>query len=739
MTPPPSPTYARGLVYAFVVSALLSACGGGGGTAGPTPAPSPAPAPAPAPAPVPDALDNVQGLLCTQSGSRGWCLQRPSAGSLGYSDSMLVSPSIAYAVGEKGLIVKTVDGGLTWSLQSSGLTAYLNGVFFSSPEDGWVRSIEGHLLRTSDGGAHWTITRSPDPAQPSDLPFFGLLTVISPLIAVTPDGQLTTDGGKTWNNLNFSPTAVSAGDVFWRLAQDGSCAVEKSTDFGRTSGVVLDARSAVSGAMSQHGLWLLDEQTLVVNCSPIWPATPDTVLFYSFDGGGSWQRVDPKQSDGGTFGGNLRVLRASSADRVQFGISGSVGWLSTDAGATWSQVALPCSPSGGAALATGSTVMLQCLVSFRPGRPELFPDSYEYGLWVSNDSGRNWSRALVEGSTSLPGTLGAPSIRHLGGTAFALQQQGGSYLSTDGGRTWSSVVAARKSAPYRLPGQPWSPVFQTRKLALRTARHALLLDDAGRVRETLDGGLSWSATSTSGWPDKATNVSLQFITERQGLLLQSDGRVYATADGGMTWDTGQQIASGLRELEFQTALLGWGRQASGGGLVFTRDGGKSWIAIEAPELRGGSGLWIGPGQQLLMYGGENLLARSMDDGKTWTRLLPAVVNSPHYAISKVTSSDGNLLWMVGYAGLQRSNDGGVTWTTQYEKASLSDVAFATTNVGWAIGRFGVILATTDGGTTWTEQATFTTRELGRLVVANAKSVWITGEDDLVLATGSGGF
>jgi photosystem II stability/assembly factor-like uncharacterized protein len=66
---------------------------------------------------------------------------------------------------------------------------------------------------------------------------------------------------------------------------------------------------------------------------------------------------------------------------------------------------------------------------------------------------------------------------------------------------------------------------------------------------------------------------------------------------------------------------------------------------------------------------------------------------------------GNHAWAVGYWGsVLRSTDGGRTWTvaTTPTDASLYDVAFADEKHGWAVGALGTLLGTTDGGETWVQ-------------------------------------
>jgi photosystem II stability/assembly factor-like uncharacterized protein len=62
-------------------------------------------------------------------------------------------------------------------------------------------------------------------------------------------------------------------------------------------------------------------------------------------------------------------------------------------------------------------------------------------------------------------------------------------------------------------------------------------------------------------------------------------------------------------------------------------------------------------------------------------------------------------WAVGHdAQILASEDGGVTWTKQFEdlkrESPLLDVWFQDANSGFAVGAYGALMATTDGGKHW---------------------------------------
>lgn len=73
-------------------------------------------------------------------------------------------------------------------------------------------------------------------------------------------------------------------------------------------------------------------------------------------------------------------------------------------------------------------------------------------------------------------------------------------------------------------------------------------------------------------------------------------------------------------------------------------------------------------------------------------------------------------------------DGGTTWTPQSSgtDAALSSVPFATATQGWAVGIKGTILATADGGNTWSRQSSGTKADLESVHFASASQGWAVG-------------
>jgi photosystem II stability/assembly factor-like uncharacterized protein len=151
-----------------------------------------------------------------------------------------VSGSTGWVSGAGGTILRTLDGGSTWTPQSSGTPEDLNAVFFLTPSRGWAVGTNGTILSTSNGGAAWTL-RHFEYLSPSNLPITPSFTDVrflsdarGTLVGNTKEGGViltTADGGSTWTRqprvlFNGGPAglnALSFGDALhgWAVGQFG--------------------------------------------------------------------------------------------------------------------------------------------------------------------------------------------------------------------------------------------------------------------------------------------------------------------------------------------------------------------------------------------------------------------------------------------------------------------------------------------------------------------------------------
>jgi photosystem II stability/assembly factor-like uncharacterized protein len=98
-------------------------------------------------------------------------------------------------------------------------------------------------------------------------------------------------------------------------------------------------------------------------------------------------------------------------------------------------------------------------------------------------------------------------------------------------------------------------------------------------------------------------------------------------------------------------------------------------------------------------------------------------------------------WVVGQFGsIYHTTDGGRSWTAQATPTTqhLYGVAFADAKNGWAVGRGGEIVHTGDGGAHWTEQQSNTKKHLFKVCFLDPQEGWAVGDWGVALHTSDGG-
>jgi photosystem II stability/assembly factor-like uncharacterized protein len=100
----------------------------------------------------------------TTDGGSGWYSVFSSSFMDKFYSVLLIDSNTGWIAGEnilqKGLIYKTSDGGLTWSLSGSDTLKAFTSVFFTDTNHGWVSGREGNILYSADGGTSWSLQTS---------------------------------------------------------------------------------------------------------------------------------------------------------------------------------------------------------------------------------------------------------------------------------------------------------------------------------------------------------------------------------------------------------------------------------------------------------------------------------------------------------------------------------------------------------------------------------------------------
>lgn len=134
-------------------------------------------------------------LYVTEDAGETWT--QASGVTTGVHDLCYATESVLYAAGGDEKILKSTDGGLTWTELYAGIFTYVFlGVEFLDENYGMVAGEDGKVLMTNDGGLNWTTNNT---SFYHLWHAFHIFNYDSAYVAGTPEGVYkTTDGGTTW-------------------------------------------------------------------------------------------------------------------------------------------------------------------------------------------------------------------------------------------------------------------------------------------------------------------------------------------------------------------------------------------------------------------------------------------------------------------------------------------------------------------------------------------------------------
>ena len=248
-------------------------------------------------------------------------------------------------VGERGHVLVSTDNGASWAQAEVPTRALLTAVHMHDERVGWAVGHDAVILRTADGGATWTMVHQ---APEEELPLLDVWFRDDRIgFAVGAYGYFlaTEDGGETWISR-----AVSEDD-FHLNALIPATETERESHPSRPLYMAAEAgvayRSDDGGATWRElpspyaGSWFgglaLDENRLLL-------AGLRGHLFRSEDGGDTWTEVTT-----GTQATLTGAIRLPSGSIVVTGLEGSV-LVSEDAGRSVSSRRLPSRQGISAAL-----------------------------------------------------------------------------------------------------------------------------------------------------------------------------------------------------------------------------------------------------------------------------------------------------------------------------------------------------------------------------------------------------
>jgi photosystem II stability/assembly factor-like uncharacterized protein len=573
-----------------------------------------------------------------------------------------------FAVGLSGTIMTTIDGGKSWSLQSSNLDHVFYSICFADLKTGFIcgadRSQKGILLKTTDGGSSWKMED-----QTFSLPLYSIHALNQNICAVGGGGSIiqSLNLGVTWTEL-ISGTQYA----LWSV-----CFPEENTGYIAGDNILLKT-------INKGKTWTaLTSINYPGELKYVW--FHDTKEGYFFGQGGTVL----KTTDGGvtfnlkginpTFG--ARITSAFFTSRLDGYACGEQGKIfkTSDAGDTWIEEWNP----------TGRPLYSIFFTSSTEG----FASGVGGYMMHTTNSGDTWTLQTARSGNGqelksvffINENVGYA----VGGTApYGYIPE--ALCTKDGGITWQYMDTGA--------GVPLNAVcFVDEKTGYAVGYE-------GTIIKTTDGGETWNSIIDHNWQRNLQSVF--FIDKNTGFVVGGDEDfaqynqvILKTIDAGSSWDEYENDNTfTLNSIFFVNQDIGF---ACGGNsnLVKTIDGGKTWINSNSGINEDLCSIYFVSAETGYCVGEDAVIYKTTNQGDTWVQQVSGFENRLEYDLHSVLFVDTNNGIAVGGKG----------WDYDYHGQFY---------------KYGIVLKTTDGGKNWLE--------LDCAVWNNLNSVCPAGKNTLIV-------
>src|SRR3954454_1996758 len=569
-----------------------------------------------------------------------------------------------YAVGEFGTMLRTDDGGASWSGVSTGLTEDLDLVRMISPDS--VVVAGGCPVRRSDDGGKtfhrlpWTASDVRCTAGVASLAFPS--PTVGYLLLGNGNVLRSSDSGKTWSRRTAVPGTPATSEAS-RIAPSDIQFTSTDTGFASTTGgdvyYTTDSgstwRPAVPAAFSNPDLECPPATVgYAVGAAPVALKTPD--------GGATWRELGlpegmPDVARISCSGTDICVAVTTDGDRLLRTVDGGASW--TRVNPTSKKLAAVGPASATRAVAVG-----------------------EAGTTVASDER---SRTVAALAGALPGTFTGVKAQSAK-VAYAFGKGGALARTIDGGATWSEIDAATSD--------------DLQDVSYVSLGIGFALDSVGQLLRTDNSGDSWQILNTGTARAPNTVVAL----DSKNVLLIGPLGARRSFDGGQSFRTVadkdvRRSPLGAADHVGKT-VLAYGATR----IVLSRDGGKAWRAVKRPskQLRIQDIDLVSTSTAFLLDQ-DGRLWRTLNAGKTWGER-PATGTEVGYDISFSDSRHGFLsVTEFGdddHGFVMQTDDAGKTWEPQplaQERLVDGGVWAPSASTGFALTQANHLLTTSTGG------------------------------------------
>ncbi|MEI6823271.1 MAG: YCF48-related protein [Bacteroidota bacterium] len=408
-------------------------------------------------------VTGANSILKTTDAGNTWL---PS-GSTHLTNVFFTTQNIGYGVYEtSSTIYKTYDGGTTWTTLTSGTTDWLQSIFFTDVNTGYVVGYNGTIRKTTNAGGTWTALTSGTGQFLNSIYF----TDANTGYIASKDGILkTTNAGSSWTKLT-SGTTSSLSSIYFTDANTGyilgnyyNSTIFKTTDAGNSWTEIFSIPYDYSTTSHNlRSIYFKDSNTGYV--------TEDNgKIIKTTNAGLTWSQLTSGTSN------ILRSIYFTDANNGYMVGDSKTIIKTTNAGSTWSTIT------------SFSAVIYDNLES-------VYFTNANTGYAVGNNghiiktttAGLTWD-VLTSGTTNPLWSIYFTDIN----TGYAVGSSGTILKTTNAGSTWTSLTSGTTQA--------------LTSIYFINANTGYVFGSAGTILKTIDAGLTWIALA-SGTTENFINV-----------------------------------------------------------------------------------------------------------------------------------------------------------------------------------------------------------------------------------------
>lgn len=252
-----------------------------------------------------DFTDTQLGLICgvnkiwrTTNGGQSWTGVFTGSSQVTLEEVRWVSPQVAITVGfdfafNRGLILRSVDGGQNWSSVTNNVTSLFTDISFVNESVGYICGGNTTILKTTNGGVNWSTLMNNTDSDLFSIFFINETTGFAVGGLPNIGRVLRTTNGQTFQDISLNaPNTLQT--VFFPSAQIGYVAGQggliSKTVNGGTQWTTLTGLTNLSNL----DLYFLDDQFGYVVGGSVSEAT----IQKTTDGGVHWSNDSPAGGSG---------------------------------------------------------------------------------------------------------------------------------------------------------------------------------------------------------------------------------------------------------------------------------------------------------------------------------------------------------------------------------------------------------------------------------------------------------